>query len=378
MTYTALFFGAHPDDIEIGAGGIAAKLIALGWKVYFCVLTRELDASIARIREAEALRAAEILGLQAEHVIFVNLSDPGMGRGSLEIDRIREALADRIPGEVDLVFSHTRADAHTDHVTAYTLTPQLIKQRPILCYPIVNHLKPVEFRPDVIIDVSDQYDRKIEAIRAHQSQDDLGRLLFDEIDKLSRKHARRCPGTHAEPFELEHIQGTDEELLQLARSLDGRRRRLYPIVIAVLALLLGAVVLGRQFTQPLPGEYSQRGEVVLWDFESNSHLAGRVVGFSPEECRELKVLVYVLTDKWYVHPWDSPEPGKGYAAVDDQCAWRISSVWHGFQAKRLALLVTHAETQAPPRVEFFGNADRALLSEVDPLSATIMEAPSGL
>ena len=38
MAPTAVFIGAHPDDIEIGAGGTAAKLIDAGWNIFW-VLT---------------------------------------------------------------------------------------------------------------------------------------------------------------------------------------------------------------------------------------------------------------------------------------------------------------------------------------------------
>ena len=39
MAPTAVFMGAHPDDIEIGAGGTAAKLIDAGWNIFWA-LTR--------------------------------------------------------------------------------------------------------------------------------------------------------------------------------------------------------------------------------------------------------------------------------------------------------------------------------------------------
>ena len=31
---------------------------------------------------------------------------------------------------------------------------------------------------------------------------------------------------------------------------------------------------------------------------------------------DLKILVYVLTNEWYIHPWTTPEPGRGYATID--------------------------------------------------------------
>jgi LmbE family N-acetylglucosaminyl deacetylase len=45
--HEALFVGAHPDDIELGAGGTVARLTDAGWNVWLCILTSESDTSVA-------------------------------------------------------------------------------------------------------------------------------------------------------------------------------------------------------------------------------------------------------------------------------------------------------------------------------------------
>ena len=66
MKLDILAFGAHPDDVELGCGGTIAKEISLGKKVGIIDLTRgELGTrGSAEIRDAEANKAAEILGVQ--------------------------------------------------------------------------------------------------------------------------------------------------------------------------------------------------------------------------------------------------------------------------------------------------------------------------
>lgn len=93
---------------------------------------------------------------------------------------------------------------------------------------------------------------------------------------------------------------------------------------------------------------------------------------------DLKILVYVLTNEWYIHPWTTPEPGRGYATIDQDGLWRIPTVWRDHQARRLALILTKKEAPAPPRVRAAGNADRELLRRVDHLAAAIMAAPPGI
>jgi LmbE family N-acetylglucosaminyl deacetylase len=66
MKIDLLAFGAHPDDVELGAGGTLAKEINLGRKVGVIDLTRgELGTrGNASSRDEEAAASAELLGLE--------------------------------------------------------------------------------------------------------------------------------------------------------------------------------------------------------------------------------------------------------------------------------------------------------------------------
>ena len=65
MKLDILAFGAHPDDVELGCGATIAKEISLGKEVGIVDLTRgELGTrGSAEIRDVEAAKAAEILGV---------------------------------------------------------------------------------------------------------------------------------------------------------------------------------------------------------------------------------------------------------------------------------------------------------------------------
>ena len=64
--YDVVVFGAHPDDIELSAGGTVAKMVSQGLKVVIVDLTRgELGTrGTPEIRHQEATSAAEILGVE--------------------------------------------------------------------------------------------------------------------------------------------------------------------------------------------------------------------------------------------------------------------------------------------------------------------------
>ncbi|PZQ79267.1 MAG: bacillithiol biosynthesis deacetylase BshB1, partial [Flavobacterium johnsoniae] len=66
MKLDILFFGAHPDDVELGCGATIAKEVSLGKKVGIVDLTRgELGTrGTAEIRDEEAKNAAAVLGVE--------------------------------------------------------------------------------------------------------------------------------------------------------------------------------------------------------------------------------------------------------------------------------------------------------------------------
>ncbi len=259
----------------------------------------------------------------------------------------------------------------------------MVKHRPVLCYPIVNHMRPSDFKPRIYVDVSDHQAQKREALAEFTSQVEKERIFFDEVEKLSAEYGGECDRSFVEAFELEYVRPTSRDLLELAGSLSCREpappesgsSSRWIAGFAVLAMLVAA---GWWLVDLRELLHVHRGAIVLEDFESGSHIAGRVDGFTPEECADLKVVVYVLTNSWYIHPWDSAEEGKGYAAVAEDGSWRISTEWRGHQARRLAILLVKRSSMVPSRVRPLGNADRRLLTRVDHLTALIVQAPDGI
>src|SRR5262249_25458068 len=72
---SALFLGAHADDIEIGCGGTLAKMVALGWDVWMCVVTDDADRTLATTRRHEAQASAAAYGIPAAQVLFLGAPD---------------------------------------------------------------------------------------------------------------------------------------------------------------------------------------------------------------------------------------------------------------------------------------------------------------
>src|SRR5688572_14726000 len=98
-----LFIGAHADDIELGAAGLVARMLALGHRVYFLVLTD--DATIPQERREEAVAGAAALGVPGDCVHFGGFRDGYLRATAEEIGAVRE-LAYRLFPEIDVVVCH--------------------------------------------------------------------------------------------------------------------------------------------------------------------------------------------------------------------------------------------------------------------------------
>ena len=178
--------GAHPDDCDIRAAGVAAKWAALGHKVRFVAVTNgdaghmsEGGGQLAMRRRKEAEESARRLGI--EYVVLDNHD------GELLPDlRVREQLIRQIrQWQADLVLAPRPNDYHPDHrytgvlvqdaafmVTVPNVTPDTpaLRKNPVFMYFEDGFQKPAPFRPDVAIPIDDVLDKKIDALDAHVSQ----------------------------------------------------------------------------------------------------------------------------------------------------------------------------------------------------------------
>lgn len=120
-----MFFGPHPDDIEIGAGATAAKLTELGKDVCFVVCTdgrygdEFVDSSVCTdelvmIRQREAKRSAAVLGVN--DVRFLSFSDGGQYSIEELYKEILKLISDFQP---DVIFAPdpcVTSECHSDHL----------------------------------------------------------------------------------------------------------------------------------------------------------------------------------------------------------------------------------------------------------------------
>ena len=184
MKLDILVFGSHPDDAELGAGATIAKSIAQGKKVGIVDLTRgELGTrGTAEIRDTEAAKAAQILGLavrenmEFDDGFFINDKDHQLA----VVRMIRKY-------QPDIVIANAIEDRHIDHARGSKLVSDacflsgLVKidtqlegddqwQDPWRPARVYHYIQWKNLEPDFVVDVSDYIDKKMEAINAYSSQ----------------------------------------------------------------------------------------------------------------------------------------------------------------------------------------------------------------
>lgn len=175
-----LVIGPHPDDLEIGMGGTIAALIDHGHDVTMCDLTNgePTPRGTPERRAEEARLAARALGVERR----ITLALPN--RFLQDTIENRKVVAE-VMREVrpELLFVPYWIDAHPDHVAAATLAEaarfyaKLTKteMRGDPFYPSrVIHFFSTHYRlyvkPTFLFDVTDTFERKLEAVGAYTSQ----------------------------------------------------------------------------------------------------------------------------------------------------------------------------------------------------------------
>jgi bacillithiol biosynthesis deacetylase BshB1 len=172
-----LVFGPHPDDLEIGLGGTIAKHVALGLRVGLCDLTRgEMGSNGTveqRLHEAEA--AGRVLGAAWRENL--GWPDRRIGKDPGHLEQAVAFIRRHRPRVVAIPYW---SDRHPDHEAASRVLQEAtfnagLRRYPgegeawrpdWICYYFINDAAP----PSFVIDVSDQYDRKREALDCHASQ----------------------------------------------------------------------------------------------------------------------------------------------------------------------------------------------------------------
>lgn len=182
MQSDILAFGAHPDDVELGAGGTILRHTMEGKTVAIVDLTRgELGTrGTADIRHDEAQAAAKILGATARQNL--DLGDGFFTEERASQLRIIEMVRKFRP---QVVLANAVSDRHPDHGRAARLVETasflagLVKieteldgviQEPWRPKVVYHYAQGHFHQPSFVVDISAHFEKKMEAVKAYKSQ----------------------------------------------------------------------------------------------------------------------------------------------------------------------------------------------------------------
>jgi len=230
----AMFIYAHPDDIEFGVAGTAAKWIKAGSEITYVLLTDGnvgshqdgiSPAELAQIRREEQTAAADVVGAKC---VFLG-HDDGLLQPTLEIRKELVRLIRRyrpvavVCGDPTLYFPSDSYINHPDHRAAAQVALDAVfpASEMSMLYPdladegLSGHKVNFVYvnwgqGNNVYIDISDSIDLKIEALRQHKSQ--LGEWdPEDRIREWNSDIGKKVGFEYAEAFRRITLKPLEEE-----------------------------------------------------------------------------------------------------------------------------------------------------------------------
>jgi len=192
MFETVLLLAPHLDDIELGAGGMVARLSEGSWITYMGFYTPP------ELRN-EFHESARILGIDEIHLLdFERRTFPAHRQEILQV------LYDyEMSHEVDLVLTPATTDIHQDHQTVTNEAIRAFRRSTILGYEVPGNN--IELRQNCYVPLTEkQVEMKVEALQCYKSQIPTRGLKFTEAYTRSRiiNYGGHINTKYAEIFEV--------------------------------------------------------------------------------------------------------------------------------------------------------------------------------
>lgn len=230
-----LAFAAHPDDVELAASGTIMKHIAQGKTVAIVDLTQGEMGSRGTIhtRYEEAAAASEIMGVK--HRVNLLMED-----GFFEINEAnKRKIVEQIRRfQPEIVLANAVSDRHPDHGRGSQLVSEacflagLVKvetdwdgekqaaHRPKAVY---HYIQDYYIKPDFVVDVTEFFDRKMQAIQAYKTQffnpdskepetPISSKGFLDSVESRMVEYGRPIRAKYAEGFTVERFLGVEDIL----------------------------------------------------------------------------------------------------------------------------------------------------------------------
>lgn len=191
-----LAIGAHPDDVEIGVGGILLAHRDTGDATAVLTMSRGSRGGDHVLRAEESSQAADILGAR---LFLEDLDDTRIPEGDPTVGIIERVIAEFEP---TIVYTHTIHDVHQDHRNVHRASLVAARRVPgVYCYESPSAT--VDFHPARFASIEPHIDEKLEVIRAYRTQAETRAYLDPELIRSTGRYwGRFGDARYCEPLEV--------------------------------------------------------------------------------------------------------------------------------------------------------------------------------
>jgi len=198
-----LVLAPHVDDGEFGCGGSIAKFVEEGKEIYYVAFSTAEDSVPAgfpkNVLETEVRKATGILGIIPENLIIYRFQVRKLSYVRQEI--LEELIKLKKEINPDLVFMPSPNDVHQDHHTIAMEGIRAFKQITILGYELPWNN--ITFNTSAFIKLEERHvTKKIEALKAYESQKDRYYANEEFIKSLAVTRGTQISAKYAESFEV--------------------------------------------------------------------------------------------------------------------------------------------------------------------------------
>ena len=207
-----LAVGAHPDDVEIGCGGVIARHVENGDNVIILIMiepvSNHYSGRIIRSEDEgkiEGMNAAKVLGAKLINLGFKDKYIPYSGD---TVEAINEIIDDH---KIDVIYTHWLHDTHQDHkrttesvISAGRYVKNILMYEPE--YPAGRSY--LGFRNQYYVDITSKLETKMDALKQHKSQiKRYGDDFLEAVEARARHRGYEIGAKYAECFEIIRLLG---------------------------------------------------------------------------------------------------------------------------------------------------------------------------
>jgi len=197
-----LCLNAHPDDLEIMAGGTIAKWINEGHHFHVLTFTDGVwtspDGIVMRDRQEalmEEKKAADVLGYTVENLQYqameLKFQDKHVCEVLQRIDKLK----------IDTILCPWEKDLHHDHEVVSRIAMSASRRIPRLIMGQINFYLRDFFTPNLFVDISATWTKKIESLKCFRSEwGRNGNGWYEYLDDTTRQYGRIIGVERAEGF----------------------------------------------------------------------------------------------------------------------------------------------------------------------------------